>query len=143
MKKFTLIFFTFILFSFCTNKESKKEESYVPAKKEEIKKYYSNGKLRTEGEMRDGKRHGKWVYYYDNGFKWSEGMFKYGQRDGYALLFYKNGLKRVRGEYKDNVAVGDWEFYDEDGDLKASVNAEENPKEIEKLLSEGAEKFSQ
>lgn len=142
MKNRILLFALFSILAACGNKIEEKND-FVPAVKENVKEYYANGKLQIEGELRDGQRHGKWVYYYDNGFKWSEGIFRYGKRDGYANIFYKSGLKKISGEYEENKAVGIWKFYSEKGELIASVDAEKNPAEIERLMRESAEKFTQ
>lgn len=140
MRKIIFLICLPIYFFACKPAETKEEENtFVPPEKEEIVKYYPDGKLRTKGMLYDGQRHGKWTYYYENGFLWSEGMFYYGKRDGYSLLFYKNGKKRVSGQYENDRAVGEWYFYTEDGLLDTTVNADENPADLESQLRENAE----
>ena len=54
-----------------------------------------------------------------NGKKWSEGTFKYGKSDGKRTTYFENGKIRYQGEYKNDVRVGKWQFYDESGKLLA------------------------
>lgn len=137
MKKLLLFIFLPVLMMACNSTPgSTEKEEYVPPVKEEIIKYYANGKMRTKGMTYDGERHGKWSYYYENGFLWSEGNFFHGKRDGYALLFYDNGRKMVDGEYKENVPVGEWRFYNEQGELVKTVDADENPEVLEQEMSQ-------
>ncbi len=60
--------------------------------------YYPNGKVSSEGNMRDGKPDGYWKTYYDDGTLKSEGN---------RFLFELDGI---------------WKFYNEDGDLVLEVN---------------------
>lgn len=130
------------LFS-CTADEKKAEEKqFVAPEKSEVVKYYPNGKMRIKGMLYDGKRHGKWIYYYENGFLWSEGMFHYGKRDGYSLLFYDNGKKMVSGEYENDKPVEDWHFFNEDGSLDRTIDANEHPEEVEQQMKELAQVIS-
>ena len=142
-KFIVLLSLVFSILVACSGEEKKVEETYTPAVKKEVKEYYNNGKLKTEGELRDGQRHGRWRYYYENGFLWSEGIFHYGVREGVSLIFHDNGYKKVVGKYKNNKAVGEWEFFNEEGKLTATINAEENPDELGMMMEEGAQRFTQ
>ena len=39
---------------------------------------YSNGQVKSKGETKDGKKHGKWTFWYDNGQILSEKHYKNG-----------------------------------------------------------------
>lgn len=80
--------------------------------------YHPNGNIKMEGNLNDdGQRQGLWIAYYENGTKWSESYYVDGIRDGHSLSFYPNGRIRYVGEYKNDVKVGEWKFYNEDGSL--------------------------
>ncbi len=131
MKKFACLFITIIIFAACSKKiekviaESfpdgnpklvkylKKEEGKTVVIKEIV--YYPDGKMRYEGEYKNGQRHGKWVYYYPNGKKWSEGIYLNGKRNGLGITWHKNGQIYYQGEYKDGIRTGTWKFWDEEG----------------------------
>lgn len=80
--------------------------------------YHPNGNIKMEGKLNDnGRREGLWIAYYENGTKWSESYYVDGLRDGHNLSFYPNGRIRYIGEYKQDVKVGTWKFYNDDGTL--------------------------
>lgn len=136
MKKWIFFIFLPVFLLACNSFDKPQEEKeFVPPEKEEVVKYYPDGKMRTKGMLYDDERHGKWTYYYENGFLWSEGIFSYGERDGYSLLFYENGTKMVDGEYKKNIPVGEWHFYSEEGELVKTINADENLDMLEREMA--------
>ena len=128
MKKYVyLIAFIFILVS-CNKRQKVVEETYEGgspkvekyyegegANKELVKEvtYYPNKQKQLEGDYKDSKRDGNWVYYYDNGNKWSEGTFHNGLYDGNSTTYFENGAKRYDGLYKAGKKIGIWKFYDE------------------------------
>ena len=80
--------------------------------------YHPNGNIKMEGNLNDdGLRQGLWIAYYENGTKWSESYYVDGIRDGHSLSFFPNGRVRYVGEYKNDIKVGTWKFYNEDGSL--------------------------
>lgn len=84
--------------------------------------YYPNHFKKMEGEFKEGKRHGKWIVWYDNGNPWSEGHYKNGKRNGKSITWFENGKMRYEGKYKDDLKVGIWKFYDEQGNFVKSVD---------------------
>jgi hypothetical protein len=85
------------------------------------KQYYKSGKLFIEGAMVGERRQGKWVAYYENGKTWSVGYFKDGLKHGSSDVYYENGKLRYIKNYEQDVAVGLWKFYDEQGTLLGEV----------------------
>ncbi|MBD3636150.1 MAG: hypothetical protein HUJ25_02320 [Crocinitomicaceae bacterium] len=80
--------------------------------------YFPNGQVKMEGKINEnGNREGLWIAYYETGVKWSESYYIDGKRDGHSLSFYPNGQVRYVGEYKNDIKVGTWTFYDEEGNL--------------------------
>ena len=94
-----------------TSKEMTKEVRYYPNKQEQM-----------EGEYKDSKRNGYWIYYYQNGNKWSEGYFVNGLDDGKRSVYYENGQKRYEGYYDKGKQVGIWKFWDDSGKLQKEIN---------------------
>ncbi|NCO55450.1 MAG: hypothetical protein COS14_13080 [Bacteroidetes bacterium CG02_land_8_20_14_3_00_31_25] len=73
--------------------------------------YYSNGKKKIEGEVKNGKRSGKWTYWFENGNIWSEGSFINGLSDGQFNIFNEDGSKYMQSNYKNGVPDGCWTFF--------------------------------
>ena len=85
------------------------------------KQYYKSGKLFIEGAIVSERRQGKWVAYYEDGKTWSVGYFKDGLKHGNSDVYYENGQLRYNKNYEQDVAVGLWKFYDEQGNLLGEV----------------------
>jgi len=94
-----------------TNKEMVKEVRYYPNKKEQM-----------EGEFKNERRDGNWVYYYENGNKWSEGSFLNGLDNGKRTVYFKNGKVRYEGFYNNGKKVSIWKFWDENGSLQKTID---------------------
>ena len=60
--------------------------------KEHSDQYYSNGALKSKGDLtRGGLKNGKWQYWYDNGSLMSEGMYRDGVKVGKWTDWSKDG----------------------------------------------------
>lgn len=82
----------------------------------EYVEYHPNGAVKIKGvHNKNMQREGLWTSYYENGIKWSESYYSNGKRDGHSLTFFPNGGVRYLGEYKDDIKIGTWTFYDETG----------------------------
>src|SRR5579863_5106696 len=99
------------------------------------------GVLIAEGQLKQDKPHGLWMYYYDNGAPKAQGRYLSGLADGpwstfypdgqiesqvtYALgvpsgtywSAYPEGQDAVRGQYDEGVRTGVWRTYWHDGQL--------------------------
>jgi antitoxin component YwqK of YwqJK toxin-antitoxin module len=137
MKKIVYFLVTIMLLSACTKTKKVVEETYANGdpkvekyykgegtSKEIVKevRYYSNKQKQMEGEYKDNKRNGDWVYYYENGNKWSEGSFADGLDVGTRTVYYENGKMRYQGKYNKGKQVGLWQFYDETGKLLKEID---------------------
>jgi antitoxin component YwqK of YwqJK toxin-antitoxin module len=84
------------------------------------KMYYPGGKLKSEGEYKDGKRTGKWLFYYFNGSLEQEGSYSKGKPDGSWIWYHING-KPLREEFYINGREdGEMKEYDSFGKIVAS-----------------------
>jgi uncharacterized protein len=67
-------------------------------------------------------------FYYDNGRLSSEGWMKDGKPDGYWKNYYENGKIKIEGNRKKFLLDSIWKFYDVKGRITKSVNYKENKK---------------
>ena len=56
-----------------------------------LREFYSEGALKSEVEVKEGKRHGRYREYYED------------------------GTLKLRGKYANNKPKGTWKYYTEDG----------------------------
>lgn len=64
---------------------------------------------RTRGSLKNGKKHGPWIYYHDNGKLSEKGTYKNGKKEGLWFWFKKDGavLGPFTGTFKDGRKVSD------------------------------------
>ncbi|HTL81465.1 MAG TPA: toxin-antitoxin system YwqK family antitoxin [Bacteroidia bacterium] len=79
--------------------------------------YYDNGKLSSEGMMRDGKPDGYWKTYYENGKIKSEGNRKDFQLDSTWKFYTDKGKLQFEYTYANGKKNGPLRTYDEQGRL--------------------------
>lgn len=89
--------------------------AFKPIKDGIRKIYYLNGQLSGQGEIKNKKENGPWVYWHENGQKAREGNFNEGKRTGTHTYWYPNGNLRGIGNFKDDKYDGKWTMYKEDG----------------------------
>lgn len=61
-------------------------------------------------------------FYYENGKLSSEGWMKDGKPDGYWKNYYKNGKVKIEGNRKNFLLDSIWRFYDEKGRVTKTIN---------------------
>jgi antitoxin component YwqK of YwqJK toxin-antitoxin module len=107
--------------------------------------YYPNGKLSSEGNMRDGKPDGYWKTYYENGHVKSEGnrkdfqldsiwkfytaegkpsfemSYKSGQKNGFKKTYTKEGKVDCEEMYVNDVKEGLTNYYYKEGPLSKKI----------------------
>ena len=64
--------------------------------------WHCNGEKCAQGEYRDGKQHGHWIYW------------------------WPNGKKAQEGEYRDGSKRGRWMYWEDDGNEIGFVEHQEN-----------------
>lgn len=67
-------------------------------------------------------------FYYENGKLSSEGTMKNGKPDGYWKNYHKNGKLKIEGNRKNLLLDSVWKFYDEKGRITKSINYAEGKK---------------
>ncbi|MFB9052138.1 toxin-antitoxin system YwqK family antitoxin [Formosa undariae] len=78
-----------------------------------FKDYYDSGELKTEGELIDNKKTGKWISYYKNGEQKSVNHYKDDVFDGYQKIDYSQELY-MEGYSKNGLKIGVWKSHFKD-----------------------------
>lgn len=82
----------------------------------------ADGKSRSVGNMRDGKRHGTWTAYFPDGTLQSRNSYLDGVLHGAMVVFHPNGQLYFSGEYRHGKQVGEWKFLDMIGEVVKTVD---------------------
>ena len=94
----------------------------------------SNPKKVYLGNIRNGKKEGKWVFYFHStGRKKYEENYKDGKYDGLETNWYENGQKRDEGTYKDGKFDGQYTFWYENGQKEGETTYKDG--ELDGLLT--------
>ena len=67
-------------------------------------------------------------FYYENGKISSEGTMREGKPDGYWKNYYDNGKLKIEGNRKNFQLDSTWKFYDVKGRLTKAINYKEGKK---------------
>lgn len=84
--------------------------------------FFSEGSLRSYGELINNKREGKWSFYHPNGQLQTEAIFQDGIENGVYVVYRETGIPYYRGLYINGKRAGIWEIYDEDANLVTTQN---------------------
>mgnify|MGYP006094324845 CR=1 FL=1 len=87
----------------------------------EFIEHHPNGKLKTKGRLKNGKRTGMWFAYYSNGNLYSENKYKKGELNGKTATYYPNGNLQYVGLFINNKKDDSWFFYLKDGTLDKQI----------------------
>ncbi|MCH1478554.1 MAG: toxin-antitoxin system YwqK family antitoxin, partial [Crocinitomicaceae bacterium] len=103
------------------------EEQYLNGKKEGIsKKWYKNGKLKSEANYKGGKKEGPCKNWYSNGQLKSEFVYKDGKYDGIHREWHENGQLKSKRNYKRGKQYGIWRMWYENGQLVFEADCNES-----------------
>jgi len=113
------------------NKES--GEMYFKDEPEEVEgerkeSFHDNGKLKTQGTIKDGLPHGEWKQYYENGQLEWQGKYVNGEMEGEWKFYHDNGQLEEERKYVNGEEEGEWKRYYDNGQLEEEgkyVNGEE------------------
>ena len=84
--------------------------------------FFTNGTLRSLGQILNQKREGRWYFYHPNGQVMTEAIFQDDKENGVYTVFRENGIPYFRGTYINGNRAGVWEFYDEEANLVHTQN---------------------
>lgn len=77
------------------------------------------------------------TYYFDNGKISSEGFLRDGKPDGYWKSYYANGNIKSEGNRVNYLLEGIWKFYTEDGLLYLSIDYKQDKKDGQRVTYRG------
>lgn len=77
--------------------------------------WHKNGRLRQEGQFRDGLPDGMFVNRYENEQRESKLQYRDGKLEGHAIYWHANGRKAAEGDYRYGLQQDVWLFWNEDG----------------------------
>ncbi len=80
-----------------------------------------NGKLKSEGMLKDGAAEGEWKWYFDSGKINKTLSYKGGRENGYYKEYYETGQVESEGNYVNGNSEGVFKFYSEEGVLTGEV----------------------
>ena len=67
---------------------------------------YEDNQIQSKGEVKDGKKDGKWTYWHENGQIRLEGNYRDSRLDGKWTYWYENGQIRLETKYKEGQKNG-------------------------------------
>lgn len=82
---------------------------------------YPDGKVHTEVNYKNGKKHGVSTSYFNNGHKQLEMTYVNGERNGVSKKYYENGEIYAETPYENDQISGIRKIYYSDGNLKAET----------------------
>ncbi len=88
---------------------------YGCEQKEVKKTYYSDGSIKAQAELVDGKRNGVMVYYYSNGKVQAELPYINDKANGLAIYYSMSGRVSKKITYSDGRKNGEYEIYYSNG----------------------------
>lgn len=80
-------------------------------------KYFDNGEIREQIQLRGGREHGRKVSWFRNGQRESEIEFRRGTLHGSTTFWYENGRKRLTCRFDNGEHHGRMLSWDEDGKI--------------------------
>ena len=82
---------------------------------------FPNGNYRSRQTYVNGRGHGKWINYYENGNYKEIGYYNNNLVEGPIRKYHENGILKAEGRYKDwRIKVGQWKYFNQNGDLVAT-----------------------
>ena len=99
------------------------DEFYQKVKKNGLSRtYFRNGKIAEELEYKDGLMNGIWKQYFDDGILKLESFYVQDERSGSFTTYYSNGITETFGYFVNNLMEKKWQYFDEEGTLKMTVD---------------------
>lgn len=122
MKRFSLVFLFFSLFSFA-------QEAVDSTHIGPYADYHSNGNIKAEGTYSDkGQKEGIWKHYFESGKLQKIENFMRGSQVGEYKEYYESGVLKQEGKYSpyQTKKEGVWKSYFKNGNLKRQAQYHSN-----------------
>ena len=142
MKKLLVLLFS-ILISFnsygktiCYESNSVQERNglwYLPNQQEpftgdNLCEFEGSNQYKSKGQIKQGKRDGKWTYWHASGGREREATFKDGKEDDKWTRWYENGQIESEGNYKDGKKEGKETWWHKNGQKWSEINYKDGKK---------------
>lgn len=105
------------------------EENGTSLKK--VVQQYENDTLFRVWNYDNGKLNGESYSYHPDGKPFSLHTYVNGKKSGPYKTWHSNGQVYMEGQWKDDVPVGIWNFYNEAGELMKEIDSDKNPIQVE------------
>jgi len=122
-----IFFLYFLLFTLCSFSQPPGNQNINPDGYNKF--YYDNGKISSEGTMKNGKPDGYWKTYLPNGKLKSEGNRKDFKLDSTWKFYDETGKLTTEINYKNDKKNGYKKTFDKEGKLISEINFKEDIKE--------------
>ena len=99
--------------------------------------YYKNGQLAKNMAYTKAELNGPWKEFFENGSLKGEGTYVYGKQHGQIVAYQAPKIKIYEGELKNDLAVGEWRYYLDDGRLKLKVLYDDLGVEVRRKFENG------
>ena len=131
--KLFLYFLICNLFLACQEANKEVTESWENGKEKKVRinektfsyesNYFENGKVESEGIIKEERKEKAWIYFYPNGKVKQEIYYREGKPFEKAKYYYENGNINIEAEYDDvGLKSGYWETYSNIGKLLSKGN---------------------
>ncbi len=80
--------------------------------------YYENGNIHFQQTKVDGLSSGPYFRNYESGKLEVKANWLNGELDGERIDYYENGKKKMQGKYKAGKQIGEWQYWDEQGEKR-------------------------
>lgn len=95
--------------------------SFIDGKPDGVfQEFYSEGKIKVNGQFTDGVREGEWTCFFQNGNKLSVRNYDNGFLAGSQNVFYNSGQLRITYAFEEGRLSGNYVSYHQDGIVKES-----------------------
>ena len=84
--------------------------------------WHSGGKKMQEGYFCSGQQCSNWTQWWDNGNLRSEVVWQSGKINGSVTNYFPNGHKAVTGQANQDKKVGEWTWWDNEGNVIVKKN---------------------
>jgi antitoxin component YwqK of YwqJK toxin-antitoxin module len=88
--------------------------------------YPETGNVAESIEFKNGKKQGELRKYFPEGNIMTEGTYVDDLLDGEFTLYFPDGSTQLKGQYKNGIQIGQWHYFDEQGN---EINESEFKKE--------------
>ena len=88
--------------------------------------FYAGGNKYVEGNIKNSKRNEEWFAYFQDGTVQVSAFYVEGLEHGEYKVFRENGKPYYTGQYEHGNCVGEWKWYDEDGNVTKTVIAKDD-----------------